>query len=162
MSGAATGAGRIRVGGRWYEVDGAEQLTDGERRELRRLLANRCVPGPCGGPFLEDVDGDLAGHVSDLELEIDDAGDLAATHGDTHEYALIGVVELAERSVSSRRYRSPNGAEWWVADAGDGCVTLELERLPSGEPAQLENRQTFTAWELEEADGWQPIEEGSA
>lgn len=65
----------------------------------------------------------------------------------------------------TRQYRSPIGAEWRAVAAGDGHVTLELERLPSGEPAELQNRQTFTAYELEQADGWEPIErvgEGSA
>lgn len=58
------------------------------------------------------------------------------------------------------RLRSPNGAEWVVVDAGarSRCVTLDLDVLPDGTPATLRNEQTFSAAEIEAADGWQVIE----
>lgn len=59
------------------------------------------------------------------------------------------------------RYRSPSGAVWRVVGAGDGCVTVALDRLPDGRASRLENRQTFTAAEIEVADGWEPLDDGS-
>lgn len=57
------------------------------------------------------------------------------------------------------RLVSPNGAEWTVVDAGaqSECVTLRLDVLPDGTPTTLVNEQTFSAAEIEAADGWREI-----
>lgn len=63
----------------------------------------------------------------------------------------------------TERYRSPNGAEWTVVDAGaqSESVTLELALLPDGSPATLQNRQTFAAAELEAGDGWESLDDAN-
>lgn len=82
----------------------APQARDEARRQLRSLLANATVEGPCGGAFVADHEGELVGHVADVKIEVYGAGAVDARHNDTLETSWIGRLEI----------------DTPTADAGDG------------------------------------------
>lgn len=58
---------------------------------------------------------------------------------------------------SGQRWKSPNGAEWRVVNNNGDVVTLQLEKTDVGVNVTSVNKQKFSVWELNNANGWRRI-----